>query len=402
MRGSALGIITILWSLNASIAVAQASPAKTTRLPVQRQLPPSSFDMDLKQLSPNYAGLNADVVYDAAKKGLTNSAQSEFESTMEYSARLEALSKKQFWGMMKPDNEFAFVLGQVSKQAIPVSGENRGGLSGYIETQYDAETQQMTVDIPMESTSSVGWVSLWNRVQTHIGSFVGENGFGARRTVNRLAVKDSDLVITDTEWLDYDCKREFDSESCTFASDSQQARTLSKNVRVIVVGRLTAPFTSSDNGVFQPTTENPAEIHTSYRFLHIKLDELLIVNNLTGEIIRKYSRETHASEYPVNVEFRLRKDASFSDARCEQYAYDFPTSSISVDYSADGAEFKYFIEIVKDLKVSAHHYVDVSITYCNIPRIEVLLNGKPYDLQCEEQKQYIANPSKCNRIQLAP
>jgi len=356
--------------------------------------------MDLRQLSPNYAGLNADVVYDAAKKGLTNSTQSEFESTMEYSARMEALSKKQFWGMMTPDSEFAFVLGQVSKGAIPVSGENRGGLSGYIETQYDAETQQMTVDIP--GASSAAWFSLWNRVQTHNGSFVGENGFGARRIVNRLAVRDTDLAITDSEWLDYDCKRELDSESCTLASDSQQARTLSKNVRVIVVGRLTAPFTSSDSYVSEPTIENPAEIHTSDRYLYIKLDELLIVNNLTGEIIRKYSREKHASEYPVNVEFRLRKDARFSDGRCEQYASLFPVSGVSVDYSVDGAEVKYFNDVVKGLKVSAHHYVDVNIAYCNISRIEVLLNGKPYDLQCEEQKQYIANPSKCNRIQLVP
>jgi hypothetical protein len=51
------------------------------------------------------------------------------------------------------------------------------------------------------------------------------------------------------------------------------------------------------------------------------------------------------------------------------------------------------------LRIEAHSYVDVSIKYCDIPRVRVLVGGSPYKLSCEYQGQYIANDSKCARIQ---
>jgi hypothetical protein len=388
--------------LNAFVVAAQTLPKTVSKLPSRMPAPSLPFDARTNDVPPRFSGNNAESVYEAAKKNLTNSSQSEFESKAEYLTRTEGLSNKPFWGNMKAKDQFAFVLGN---DAAPVStsDESEAWLYGYIGTKYDAESKQMTIKIPLEATPPDAdgkyyrWVSLWHRVHTHLGSFVGENGFGARRTVNRLGLKDTDLVIDGSEWLDFDCTHESDSESCSFETDAQQARTFSRDVRVIAVGTLVAPLVSSESYVSQPSTENPTEIHHSYRFLHMQLDQLLIVNNQTGHVIKNYSREKHAAEYAVNVEFRLRKDGEFPDERCKRYAFLF--RNIDVNYSIDGDEYK---SGVMGLKLSARHFVDVKITYCNVSRVEVLLNGQPYDLQCEGQAQFIANPSKCSRIQLVP
>jgi len=362
-----------------------------------------AFDTERNDVPPHFLGHNADAVYEASKKNLPSSAQSEFESKSEYLARLVALSSKPFWANMKANDQFVFVLGQAWSGAVP---DYAAGLYGYLETHYDAESKKMTIGIPLELrwSDSHQWTPLWHRVQTHLGSYVGGNAFGARRVVNRRGVKDTDLIIEGSEWLDFDCdpKYETDHKSCSFQMDGQQAQTLSRNARVVVVGSLVPPFVSSDNEVSEASTDNPTELRHSYRFLHMQLDQLWIVNIQSGHIIKKYSREKHAAEYPVNVEFRLRKDGAFSypDTRCKQSANLFPSSLVSVNCSIDGNEYKH--EILKDLKVSAQHFVDVKITYCNVSRVEAFLNGQPYDLQCEKQDHYIGNESQCKRIQLVP
>ena len=391
-----------------SIASAQTPPKRAQAPPQQNQAIGQSFDMDRISLPPHFVGSNADAIYDAATGGLKNPVQSEFESRSEYQARLADLSTKPFWGGLNANDHFAFVLGQAWSGATPVSasGEDQGLLYGFIETKYDAEAQQLTVKIPIDALSDADgnfyrWASLWRRVQTHLGSYIGQNSFGVKKTVNRLGVKDTELVIQDADWLDFDCQHESDSESCSIPMDPIKARVLSRNVRVIVVGSIVAPFVSAQNDVSQPSIDNPWELHSSYRLLHIRLDQLILADSQTGQIVKEYSRKNHSAEYPLNVEFKLAKNVSFSDARCTKDSDLFPSSLIDVDYSVDGGDEKH--EILKaPLLVSARQFVDLKITYCNVSRVEVRVNGKPYDLQCEGQEQYIANRSKCNRIQIAP
>jgi hypothetical protein len=360
-----------------------------------------AFDTERNDVPPHFLGHNADAVYEAAKKNLPSSAQSKFESRSEYNAHVFELSNKPFWGDMKASDQFAFVLGQAWSGA-----SSEGWLNGDLETYYDAEAKKMSIGIPLElgSPDSNQWAALWHRVRIPLGSYVGENAFGARRVVHRARVIDTDIFIEGSEWLDFYCDRKYetDHKSCSFEVDAQQARNLSRTARVIVIGTLIPPFVSNDNGLEKPSTDIPVEFRRSYRYLHLRLEQLWIVNSATGQVIKKYSRAQQASEYPLNVEFRLRKEGEFTypDARCNQFAYLFPSSLVSVDYSVDGNG--YTDEIVKDLKVSARHFVDVKIVYCDVSRVEVLLNGQPYDLQCEKQDDFIGNQSQCKRIQLVP
>ena len=149
-----------------------------------------AFDTERNDVPPHFLGHNADAVYEAAKKNLPSSAQSEFESKSEYLARLVALSSKPFWANMKANDQFVFVLGQAWSGAVP---DYAAGLYGYLETHYDAESKKMTIGIPLELrwSDSHQWTPLWHRVQTHLGSYVGGNAFGARRVVNRRGVKDT-------------------------------------------------------------------------------------------------------------------------------------------------------------------------------------------------------------------
>ena len=406
-QAARLVVVSLVWSSPHLLLSADQQSKGQGRTASRSQISSYAlpFDTHSNDVQPHFRGHNADVIYDAAKKNLPDASQSEFESKSEYSARVLALSNKPFWGVMKAGDQFAFVLGQAwdgVAPAVSASGESQGWVYGYLETHYNAESNEMTVSIPLELTSSDlhQWTALWHRVQTHLGSYVGENAFGAKRIVNRSGVKDTDLIIEGSEWLDFDCDPKIDHKSCSFEIDAQQARTLSKDARVIVIGSLVPPFVSSSNDVDEPSLENPAELHRSYKFLHMQLDQLWIVNIQSGHVIKKYSREKHAAEYTVNLEFRLRKEGSFSypDARCNPYGH--RSDIVSVNYSVDGSEYEH--EFLKVLKVSARQFVDVKITYCDIPRVEVLLNGQPYDLQCEKQDQFIGNESQCKRIQLVP
>jgi len=118
----------------------------------------------------------------------------------------------------------------------------------------------------------------------------------------------------------------------------------------------------------------------------------------TGEILKQFSRQNHQTAFPLTVEFR-GEDAPFSDSRCTENAHLFPFNILSIDYSIDGdTEQHAFLN--EAVHLEARQYVDVSIRYCDVPRVQAFVGGRPYKLSCEYQEQYIANDSKCARIQV--
>lgn len=273
----------------------------------------------------------------------------------------------------------------------------------FVETKYDADSQQMSVSIPTnggEIGSDYKWVTAIHRAITYGAPYVGQNAFGVRRLIRRVHTDTLELEIGDYDWLAPDCTDDGLNKVFSMTVEPSQARDLSENIEVIMIGKLDAPFTSHSVDGTEPSLEQlePTDITRVHRLLHISLDQLIIADARTGAIFKQFSRQKHLAEYPLMVEFR-GEDVPFSDPRCEESATLFPFNILSIDFSIDGgAEQHAFLN--EPIHVEARQYVDVSIRYCNVSRVRAFVGGHPYKLSCEYQKQYIANDSKCARIQI--
>ena len=70
---------------------------------------------------------------------------------------------------------------------------------------------------------------------------------------------------------------------------------------MIVVGSLVPPFVSSDNDVSEASTDNPTELHHSYRFPSHATRSIVDREHSERAHHQEVQREKHAAEYPVNV-----------------------------------------------------------------------------------------------------
>ena len=373
--------------------VAQNTSSKASTASSSARLAP--FNPQLDSLPPRFAANDADAIYGLIKAKFPSPSKSEFESEAEYRARTEELASKPLLGGTKASDLFAFVLtGMPSAQAVSADLEE---VFRNVDTSYNAEFQQLTVTLssytlaPTDDQPSL----LWRTSSTLQGAYVGSNALGVKKRVSRWEQDDTIISLHDLSWLSPDCAVKFGDISCAANVDAGTARLLSRNLRVLIVGHLVAPFISAEKYVGEPTIDAPAEIHHFQKVLHVQIEQLWLVDGMTGRVIEKYSKEKHAAEYPVNVELRLRDEGTFSypDPRCNEYG----SRGVSLDYSIDGATTQ---SGYAGMKISAQHFVDVAIPYCDVSRVEVLLNGRPYGLQCEKQEHYIFNRSKCNRIEL--
>ncbi len=382
--------------------------ARSAAIPI---VPSQNLDFSGGRLPSNFVPIDPDELYRVASKALPIPEKSQFETTAQYQSRVEASAHKVLLRGLKLGDDFAFVL-RPSSRAASRRLQKRDDFLNYVfddfvETEYDADSKQMSVSIPTNNgdvSHDKNSVTAIRLSLTYGEPYVGQTAFGAKRLVR--AVKTDTL---DLDWTtDLDGKNWLpDGLSLTVEPD--EARALSGDVEVIMIGRLRAPFTSHWVGGTEASLEQiePIDITLLHRVLYISLDRVIIANGRTGAILKQTSRqevieknqaelEKHRAEFPLAVEFR-GEDVPFTDARCEHFPLDF----FSMDYSVDGGEENH-VTVRGPLQIEARKYVDVRIEYCYIPRVRALVNGRPYKLSCDYQEQYIADDSKCARIQIEP
>lgn len=383
----------------------QTKSATTAVAPAQK------LDFSGGQLPSNLVPIDPDELYRVASRTLPIPEKSQFETTAQYQARVEASAQKVLLRGLKVSDDFAFVL-RPSSRATSGHLQKRDDFLNYVfddfvETAYDADSKQMSVSIPTSNgdiSHDKNSVTAIHLSITYGGPYVGQTAFGAKRLVR--------AIRTDT--LDLDWTTDLDGKSwlpdgLSLTVEPDEARALSGDIEVIMIGRLRDPFTSHWVGGTEASLEQiePIDITLVHRVLYISLDRIIIANGRTGAILKQTSRqefieknraelEKHRAEFPLSVEFR-GEDVPFSDARCEHFPLDF----FSMDYSVDGGEENH-VTVRGPLQIEARKYVDVRIEYCYIPKVQAFVNGRPYKLSCEYQEQYIADDSKCARIQLEP
>jgi hypothetical protein len=408
-RTSGIFLVLILVLIKASSSFPQSQRAPNPKAAVTSAVPAQNLDFSGGRLPSNFVPIPAAELYEAAGRTLVAPEKSEFETTAQYQARIEALAQKILLRGLKASDDFAFVL-RPSSHSISGPLQKRDDFLMFqagVETKYDADSKQMSVSIPTDAGEFGGdykWVSAIHRSVAYGVPYVGQTAFGVKHLIRRVKTDTLELEMEDYDWLSPDYTGDGTEKVFSLTVEPDQARTLSDDIEIIVIGKLRAPFTSHSVDGTEPSLEQaePTNIARVHRLLHITLDRVIIADSRTGAILKQFSRKKHQTEFPLTVEFR-GEDVPFSDSRCTESAYLFPFNILSIDYSVDGGAEQH--EFLQDptrngpLRIEAHSYVDVSIKYCDIPRVRVLVGGSPYKLSCEYQGQYIANDSKCARIQ---
>jgi len=366
--------------------------------------PVQALDFGQGQLPRKLVPVDAEGLYETASRALQISAKSEFETTSQYQNRIDALMQKPLFRGLRASDDFAFILKPASQSISGLIQKRDDFLTmDFLETKYDADSQEMKVEVPTyggESGSDYKWVTGVHRTVAYGSPYVGQNAFGVKKLIRKINTSTTELEVENFSWISPDSSDEDLNKVFSISVDPGRARSLYNYIEVILVGPLTPPFTSNSNDGNEPSLDNLLNIRRAHHLLHISLDQLIIADSRTGEIIKLYSRQKHSTQYPLTVELRA-VEMPFTDARCDQSAYSFPSNLVNVNYSVDGAAEKLGI-LTKPLHLEAQQFVDVSVPYCNIPRVDVLVNGKPRKLDCEYQDRYIGNNSKCHRIQVEP
>lgn len=404
-RTPAVFLVLILVLIKASTSFPQSQRAPNTKAAVTSAVPAQNLDFSGGRLPSNFVPIPATELYEAAGRTLVAPEKSEFETTAQYQARIEALAQKVLLRGLRASDDFAFVL-KPSSRSISGPVQKRDDFLTFqagVETKYDADSKQMSVSIPTDAGefgSDYKWVSAIHRSVAYGVPYVGQTAFGVKHPIRKVKTDTLELDIEDYDWLSQDCTDDGTEKVLSLTVEPEQARTLSDDIEIIVIGKLRAPFTSHSVDGTEPSLEQvePINITRVHRLLHIALDQIIIADSRTGEILKEFSRQNHRTEFPLTVEFR-GENVPFSDARCEERIA--PFNLLTLNYSVDGGkETLAFLE--KPLRIEARQYVDVSIPYCNIPRVRAFVGGRPYELSCEHQQQYIGNSSKCARIQTEP
>lgn len=368
-------------------------------------VPSQNLDFSGDRLPSNFVPIPAAELYEAAGRTLVAPEKSEFETTAQYQARIEALAQKALLRGLKTSDDFAFVL-RPSSRSISGPLQKRDDFLLFqagVETKYDADSKQMSVSIPTDAGefgSDYKWVSAIHRSVAYGVPYVGQTAFGVKHLIRKVKTDTLELEIEDYDWLLPDRTGDGTEKVFSLTVEPEQARTLSDDIEIVVIGKLRAPFTSHSVDGTEPSLKQvePTDITRVHRLLHITLDRVIIADSRTGAILKQFSRKKHQTEFPLTVEFR-GEDVPFSDSRCTKSAHLFPFNILSIDYGLDGGTEQHAF-LNEPLHVEARQYVDVSIRYCNVSRVRAFVGGRPYKLSCEYQGQYIGNDSKCARIQI--
>jgi hypothetical protein len=390
-----------------AISFPQARRDLKAKSTVISTVPAQNLDFSGGRLPSHFVPIDPAELYEAASRTFVAPEKSEFETTAQYQARIEALAQKVLLRGLKASDDFAFVL-TPSSRSISGPVQKRDDFlndSDFVKTKYDADSKQMSVSIPTDAGefgSDYKWVSAIHRSVAYGAPYVGQTAFGVKRLIRKVKTDTLELDVEDYDWLSSDCTDGGTDKVFSLTVEPEQARALADDIEVIVIGELRAPFTSHSVGGTEPSLEQlePINITRVHRLLHITLDQIVIADSRTGEILKQFSRRKHRTEFPLTVEFR-GEDVPFSDTRCIESAHLFPFNILSLNYRVDGGEERLAF-LSQPLRIEARQYVDVSITYCNIPRVRAFVDGRAYELSCEHQEQFIADDSKCARIEIEP
>jgi hypothetical protein len=154
------------------------------------------------------------------------------------------------------------------------------------QTKYDADAATLTIGSEYQSLlsdsvlhSSEATIRSTRKVT---GTYVGENAFGAKRVISRIQEADLRVALRPEGTLVWPPR--FKPFQVSMSPD--RAREFTKNAALVVRGRLSAPYLTTEVERFSPKIDAPFDITTNVIKVHMLVGCANVIDGRTGEVIR--------------------------------------------------------------------------------------------------------------------
>lgn len=377
MRRDSLAILLSCASLVAGHAQSRPAqlPAKrpTANAPSKPKPPEPKYltaplDVTLMSLGPAFMGHDITALVAAIKESPALAEKSEFESTSAFEARQAGFIDHPLYASVKPTGYLGFVVGDDSVFAP--------------ELKYDADSQFLAFTLTgtterfiMDKDQPTLDGLLIRRVVQSSDTYIGTNAFGAKVTVTRTYAEDYGVALDQNNWLLHSSS---DAYNGTFRyllpMGPEEARATKADAKLLLVCRLSAPWFRHGAHGHDPTIDEPREAIVGDNYLQVSPEQLWVFHQKTGEVIRKLSESSVASEKDQQFALRLRQTPLILEVSSGSVL----GFLVAVDESPEKLEF-----LSHDLKTfTAKRRITLKLSGLMSPKdlsdLRFTLNGKPY------------------------
>jgi hypothetical protein len=220
------------------------------------------FDRTPSSLPARFCGHSwASVVTSLGKLGLE---KDRYETSAQHSIRVMKLLQRPLYGAVAGTGMLAF--------------------STPVKTEYDADKASYTVWAPMELLSNYQWSLQVGKNSASGQAYSAENAFGVKKAVSTEMVRS---VVLQSKATPVGSKSLF----AYIKYPPAKARDLDGHqLAFLFIGRLSAPFLTTDRTYDRPTISSPVERITTHTVIGFALSETWLYDYSTGIVLSKSVR----------------------------------------------------------------------------------------------------------------
>jgi hypothetical protein len=250
------------------------------------QVPPSTafdykpFNISREDLPSHYAGNSLGDIYLALKSLSGFQKKDEFESTIDYKARLRKAASHPLIGSLTGDSIMAF---SISNPA-------------FVAAKYDADLSVLDLSFDWLRWYDVSLDRLsvrYSRESKFRRSYVAKNRLGSKTMVSVYDTRELWLACAESDLQKIDGikgKYPFDvSFSASTPLPPREAKSAKQNLRVLIVGILAEQPTNSQSDFHSPTMSEPVERYTIRGVVNMTPIAIWFYDAVSGRVLVKLS-----------------------------------------------------------------------------------------------------------------
>jgi len=369
-------ILVILMAVGS--AQAQSKSAQNSRTPSQSHAatPPAkpkqpqpeflsrSLDLDQTSVGPDFHGHDITVIMAAIKDSPALKEKSEFESTSAFETRRAGFVEKPLYGTVTPNAYLGFIVGE---ESIITPSFKYDADSQTLMVTLTAGTERFIMDKDKPTLDDV----LIRRIVRDKDSYIGSNAFVAKVEIRRTYSEEYGVAFPEDSLLFRGTERYGRTFTYLLATSPDEARALKADAKLLLVCRLSQPWFRQSAHGHDATIDEPYETIIGDNYLQVEPEQLWIFHQQTGEVIRKLSSSSLASESGDQFKLKLRQ----TPVLLEVSPASISSMKIAIDDDPGSSDV-----ISPGTKTFAAKHKIVLTLECprSLSDISFKLNGKPY------------------------
>jgi hypothetical protein len=292
-----IAVACLAYSTREAVGSGTQTPTSAIGTASPKQWSTEPLNLDSSMLGPDFAGNDAEAVYNALAALKNKLTKDEFETTAQYQQRVREATDATLIGNFKLTSVYAFRV--------------KPFLS--LDVAYNADTQQMTVTVSADtvmtgtsrddSTSGVRFDH--SRVEVKVKSvdrggrtYAGTNAFGAVMQVTSSAFDSYQIAFRRLNKDEYDLGIG-EKFSLALAVKPDAAVTLKPNIAVLALVSLdtNSSYAAEYTTARSATVQYPHEEKNTKKLILCKLVDLWVFDERDGKVLSKFSNsKTRATE----------------------------------------------------------------------------------------------------------